>query len=257
MAMELKKVYEAVDEIAPFALSRELIGNGFYDNSGILIDCGEAEGALFALDLTRSAIAEAKARGANLIITHHPAIYEPLKALVPPQAETVLACVRAGISVISAHLNLDAAPGGIDESLMRALGGSEAIDVMQRLSGGGYGRVYEVPACDFPEFGARVREKLNSRRIVTYGGAPVRRVASFCGAGLDEDALAFALSHNADTVVSSDGKHHLITAAAESGLNLMLIPHYTAEIYGFERFYERLSGVLPIPCFFFEDSRLR
>ena len=89
-----------------------------------------------------------------------------------------------------------------------------------------------------------------------YGERPVKRVASFCGAGMDEKSVSFALQAGADTFVSSDPKHHLVAMAAESGMNVLLLTHYAAENYGFKRFFERVKEKTDIECAFFEDARL-
>lgn len=254
--MRLKSVYEAADALAPFRLSKEYCETyGFRDNSGILVDCGEeVTGVLCSLDLSRRAVEEAKKTGANVIVTHHPAIFSPVSSL--RAADPVLLCARAGISVISAHLNLDAANGGIDEELMLGLGGSACI-VMHTLTDGGYGRVYEVAEEPLPAFVARAKARFATERVLSYGDRPVRKVASFCGAGLDEETIGFALRHGADTVVSSDAKHHLIAALAEADVNVVLLTHYAAERYGFVRFAENLrQKIKGTPVSVFTDERL-
>lgn len=252
--MKLIEIYQKVDQVAPFVLSREMMQGGAYDNSGILLDSGEeVKSVLFSLDLSRAAAEEAIQTGANCVITHHPAIYAPLKKITKSSA--VGMCMRAGISVISAHLNLDAAPGGIDESLMHALGGTKEEQIMQKLSLGGYGRVYEVPVCSMQELMARVKEEMHGERVISYGNAPVRRIASFCGGGLDEEALDFAIESGADTVVSSEGRHHLLVAAVEAGLNILLLTHACSEEYGFTRFYLRMREELNISCAYYAEKR--
>lgn len=254
--MQLKNVYEAVDALAPFRLSKEYCERyGFHDNSGVILDCGgEVRGVLCSLDLSARAVEEAKRAGANVIVTHHPAIFYPVASLTAE--EPVLQAAMAGISVISAHLNLDAAQGGIDEELMLGLGGG-ACEVMHALSEGGYGRVYDVPEETLSAFTARIKARFATERVTVYGDRPVRRVASFCGAGLDESTVAFAKSRGADTVVSSDGKHHLIAALAEAGMNAVLLTHYAAEVYGFVRFAENLKQKIKgAPVGVFVDERL-
>lgn len=64
---------------------------------------------LVALDVTDNVIDEAVSRGANLIVTHHPVIFHPMKRVT---ADTLVwRLVRAGLSVVSAHTNLDIARG--------------------------------------------------------------------------------------------------------------------------------------------------
>lgn len=256
--MRLKAIYDIVDELAPFSLSREYCEKfGAHDNSGIILDCGgEITDILFSLDLSVASAAEAEKMGAQLVITHHPAIFFPVSSL---RGGAVLSCAKAGISVLSAHLNLDAAKEGIDESLMRALGGKEADAVMHTLSAGAYGRVFGVEERPLPTFVREIRERFQTERVVVYGSRPVKRVASFCGAGMDEETLAFAADTGADTIVSSDGKHHLVAAAVERGMNVVLLTHYASENIGFAWFYrnfqEKMKGS-GIRTEMFTDERL-
>lgn len=255
--MKLREIYDVIDRQAPFRLSEEFTEKyDAYDNSGVMLDCGrDVAGLLFSLDLSLAAIEAAKKAGANCIVTHHPAIWSPVKHLDEAHEEKLFACIKEGISVISAHLNLDAAPAGIDESLMRGLGGKQPVAVFQPLTGGGYGRVFEIGECPLKTFAERTAQVFHTKRLITYGSHPVRRAACFCGAGLDHGAIEFALREGADTVVSSDGKHHLVTEAVERGLNLLLLTHYAAENYGFMRFAEAIRHAVNIPVSTFTDER--
>ncbi len=245
--MKLKHVYDLVDSLAPFALSREYCEkHDGYDNSGILLDCGkDVTDVMFSLDLSPEAAARAKAAGADCIVTHHPAIYSPLHALrADGEGAEMLACAQCGISVVSAHLNLDCARGGIDDCLMRGLGGERAEATLYSLTDGGYGKVFRVEEQDFSSFVSRVQDAFCTARTVAYGSGRVKKVASFCGAGTDEDTVKFALEQGADTFVSSEGKHHHIAALIGRGLNVLMLTHYAAEQYGFSRFYENMKKIL-------------
>ena len=255
-SMKLKDIYDIIDAAAPFVLSKEYIQRGMHDNSGLLLDCGkDITGVLFSLDLTPEAVDKATKCGANLIVTHHPAIWDGVMRITEADAPALYGCVKAGISVISAHLNLDAAKGGIDESLMLGLGGKEPIAVMEELSCGGYGRVYDVPPMPLDGFAARARETFDTDKLAVYGEGTVRRVASFCGGGFSFAAIAFALEHGADTLVTSDGKHHIILDAVGKGLNVLHFTHYASENFGFSRFAERIKNKIGLPCTFYTDRR--
>lgn len=254
--MKLNEIYNLADGVAPFALSREYCEKyGAYDNSGILIDCGrEITGVLFSLDCSLRAVEEAKKRNAELLITHHPAIYSPLKALTADSPVT--ACAAAGISVISAHLNLDCAKGGIDDSLGEALGADGNALRMHTLSSGGYGSVFAVKPATLKEFVDGAKAKLRTERVTVYGTRPVGKVASFCGAGMDEESIAFAALNGADTFVSSDAKHHLIAEAVGRDMNVVIFTHYAAENYGFQQFYRKIKENCPlVRAEYFTDER--
>lgn len=256
--MKLKELYDLIDGLAPFAISEEAVSRGCHDNSGVILDCGKSpKGILFSLDFTMRALEAAKGAGANCIVTHHPAVWEPLQKLNEETAPVLAACVKAGISVISAHLDLDFTSSGygIDEWLMRGLGGETPLAVMETYEGGAYGRVFDVKESPMKVFTERTAKVFRTKRLLVYGSAPVKRIASFCGAGFTHEAVAFALENGADTIVSSDAKHHLIAEAVESGLNVVLLTHYAAENYGFSRFADVVRRSVKLPVLTFTDDR--
>ena len=268
--MKLSEIYKIADEIAPKRLSDEYCRNyGAYDNSGVLVDTGdEVKGVLFTLDLSAAAIAKAKEIGANLIITHHPAIYGKISHICDnePLSGKLVECIKHGISVLSMHLNLDGAAGGIDESLMDGVclaagGGAENISVMHPLTGGGYGRVYGVKEISLADLAKNMEKVFSTERILVYGDKTkkINRAASFCGSGVDEGAISYALDEyegNADVIISSDFKHHLISLALEEGLAIIILTHYASENYGFQNYYEKMRRQLSLPCEYHTDSEL-
>ena len=255
--MKLTQVFEKLETIAPVALSDEFCRKyRAYDNSGIIIDCKrEISGALFSLDLSFKAIDEAKRRGFNLIVTHHPAIFGGISRI---SADDLIGpCLTAGISVISMHLNFDSAPSGIDYHLMRGLGGEQA-EIFEDLQGGGYGRVYEVKPIKFSELEEKVCLNFKTQRALFYGDKDrlVKKIASFCGAGCNNEAIAFARPNGADVLASSDMKHHEIAGLLGMGINVIHLTHYSAENYGFNKIYTQISSALSIPTAFFADEDL-
>ena len=265
--MKLNEIYKIADEIAPKALSDEYCARfGAYDNSGVIVNTGEEiEKILFCLDLTDGAIDEALFVGAKLIITHHPAIYGKISCLSIEDAlgEKLTKCIKNGISVVSMHLNLDCAVGGIDESLMNAVkiatGTQQAgdVSVMHLLSNGGYGRVYEVKTATAEVVAKGLQKELRSDKILVYNAEKkIERLANFCGSGCDEEGIAFALEQGADGVISSDFKHHVLTMAVEMGMAVIVLTHYASENYGMKKDYEKIREQIPIPGAYHTDENL-
>ena len=273
--MKLLDFYGVLNEVAPKTLSDEFCARyGAYDNSGILIDTGcPVDKALFSLEFSAAAVAKAIETGANVIVTHHPAIYGKISEIrddaFSPLGKKLLACIRNGISVISMHLNLDGAVGGIDESLMRAVQISAAKAsglpqpsdeqaVSEPLQGGGYGRAYTVAQTQLSALCKALKAELGTERLWAYAnnGAPVQRAASFCGAGGDEKALAFACEQGASVVISSDFRHHVLAMAADLGVSVIALTHYASENYGFEKYYEKIGRKVDIPCEYHVDENL-
>ncbi|MBR1974811.1 MAG: Nif3-like dinuclear metal center hexameric protein [Clostridia bacterium] len=269
--MKLSEIYKIADALAPKRLSDEYCSAyGAYDNSGILVDTGEdVKGVLFSLDLSSAAIAKAKDVGANLIITHHPAIYGKIANICEwnPLGKKLVECIKNGISVLSMHLNLDGVEGGIDDSLMQGVcqaSGAEKginVSVMHPLTGGGYGKAYDIKPCSLQALTSGIEKEFSTKRILCYGAQDreIKRVASFCGAGVDEGAIAFALRNEkggADAILSSDFKHHLISGALEEGLAVIILTHYASENYGFQKYYEKICRQVNLPCVYHTDEHL-
>ena len=106
----VNQVYEAMQAIAPLELAEH------WDNPGLLVDCGgQMHRVLAALDITPEVVAEAAAKQCEMIVSHHPVIFDPLKKIGPQDVPFQL--VQAGISAICMHTNLDAAEGGVNEVL--------------------------------------------------------------------------------------------------------------------------------------------
>ena len=278
--MKLCDVYEKLDAVAPKALSDALCAKfSYYDNSGILVDTGdEIKGVLFTLDLTQAALDHAKKAGANLIVTHHPVIYGKISDLrvndFEPLDSKLIDAVKNGISIVSMHLNLDIADGGIDESLMQAVRIAAAIEgdnaqsvaligkgetqYMQAVENGAYGRAYGVNATTLSALAKNLEKVLCTNRVQTYGdmNLPIKKAASFCGAGGDENAVRFAVEQGADVIISSDFKHHVLALAVEKGLAVITLTHYASEQYGFEKYYQKIRESIELPCVYHTDEIL-
>ncbi len=261
--MKVEDVFALLEkEVAPVSLSDEFCGKyKMYDNSGVIINCGNAvTGVLFTLDLTKKAVEKAKSLGFNVIATHHPAIYGGISKFdltADPQSQALAECIKNGISVISMHLNFDAAPQGIDYFLCRGLGGDKA-EIAAPLSNGGYGRVYRVAPTTFKDFIQKVKNEFATDRLIAYGeeNKKVNKVASFCGAGCDDHNMNFAANGQADVFVSADMKHHEILALTQRGIAVIVLTHYASENYGFQKIYLKIKDGLKVQSAYFTDNAL-
>lgn len=259
--MKLSELLTLLENIGPLSISDEFCKKcGTYDNSGILVDCGEdINGVLFSLDLSEKAINEAKKLGYNAIVTHHPAIFGAISSVSVNSSRTSLVaeCLKYGISVISMHLNFDSAPEGIDHYLMQGLGGDKAT-TMINLSGGAYGRVYGVEQRKLPDYVEFIKKNFGTDRVIYYGENDkiIKRVCSFCGAGCDDAAIQFAAQESADALVSSDMKHHHIAALISRGISVIILTHYASENYGFNKIYGKIIEELKVPAAYFCDAAL-
>ena len=110
-----KDIFENLCALAPLELQ---LG---FDNSGFLFgrETASVTKALLALDVTSAVVDEAIEQGAELVVSHHPLIFSPLKSVTD---EKLLRLARHQIGVISMHTNLDIAKGGVNDVLIAALG---------------------------------------------------------------------------------------------------------------------------------------
>ncbi|GAB1405270.1 Nif3-like dinuclear metal center hexameric protein [Lentimicrobium sp.] len=129
---KIKEVLNYIEHLAP--LSRQ----ESYDNSGLQAGDPEAEvsGILIALDLTEEVIQDAVEQGANLIITHHPLIFKPLKNITTHTmpGRCLLKAMRHGIALYAAHTNLDNVMGGVNSMIGQKLGLHD-LQILQPVSG--------------------------------------------------------------------------------------------------------------------------
>lgn len=255
----LKQFMQILEGYAPLEISHEAIRRGDYDNSGVIVDNGgQIEKVLFSLDLSDEAVNKAIEFGADTIVTHHPAIYTPIKSLdINGETGALLKAVRNGMNVISMHLNLDMAKKGIDFYLAEGLGAKEQKILNEFCSCVGYGRefVIDTTAEQVKESAEQV---FGSNKMVLYGSGAIKKVASFCGGGASNalSAVEEGLT-DAGLIVSSDIPHHVLKGLIECGKAVLIIPHYVSEQYGFNKFYQEISQRLngEIEMEYFLDKR--
>lgn len=259
--MELKKILDVFEQNVPHRYSDKLVEmTDGYDNSGLILKCGnEVHRALFSLDFSEKAVEKAIKEGADLIVTHHPAIYRPISSVSEDDSfgRAFIKAVKAGISVFSMHLNLDVAPYGVDDNLAKIFGENGKILVPVE-EGVGYGRLTETDAT-LKELADRYEKATGSKRVIFYGdpAKKIRKTVSFCGSGGDAPEIKLALSLGADLMVSSDFKHHNLTEAVQNGLAVLAVTHYSAEAYGFSQFFEYIQNKLEgLPVLFWTDEAL-
>ncbi len=245
--MKINEVLKTLECYAPLELSDKLIKQvGGFDNVGIIAGVqGEITGILFTLDLTEESIDKAKEIGANLIVTHHPAIYTPVLRLDYDKSP-LLRCVNEKIGVISMHLNLDCAVKGIDYYLAKGLGAKKQKIIYEIDKNCGYGRIFKT-STTLSGIKERYEEEFSTNKVMIFGNPnrEINKVASYCGSGLDDKAIETVT--DVDLYVSSDIKHHVILSALKRGKCVMQVTHYSSEMYGFREFYnlvkEDFSGV--------------
>ena len=118
--VKIKDIANALEMFAPLPLQ-----DGF-DNAGLQIGLTEAEvtGVLLCLDVTEAVVDEAIASGCNLIVSHHPLIFSPLKRITGSGyvERCVLKALANGIAIYASHTNMDSVQGGVNYRIAEKLG---------------------------------------------------------------------------------------------------------------------------------------
>ncbi len=227
--MTLRELMDAMQEIAPKELAEE------WDNVGLLFGDAEQEigTVVVTLDAEPSAINFAKEQGAQVIVSHHPLLFSPVRAIQAPSALYQL--VSSGIACFAAHTNLDAAKGGVNDVLAETIGLQNVCEAFD-----GIGRVGELPDALSPEaFAKAVGDVLGTSVQVRVGDKPIRTVALVGGAGGDYVADA-----QADAYLTGELKHHEWLEVPD-GLTVVAAGHYATEVVIVERLAERLQEAFP------------
>lgn len=224
--MKVRELYAYLNGRIPQALSCD------WDNDGLLCchdEDAEVKRVLVALDITGRVVEEAIAGGYDVVISHHPLIFSPLKALNPrdPVAKKVIRLLRAGVTAMSFHTRLDAVKGGVNDTLAEALGLSEILPFGD--NGEEIGRIGCLSEpMTLEAFAMQVKHVTGADAVqVSDAGKPVSRVAVLGGSGSDD--VRAAMCAGADTYVSGELKHNYLTDAPDCGINLVAAGHFYTE----------------------------
>lgn len=233
----VKDVLQFIEQIAPPELKME------WDNVGLL--CGRADREvtklLVALDPFEHVCREAKEVGAELIVTHHPLIFDPLKAVneSTEAGRCVLYLCENGISAINAHTNLDIVQGGVNDVLAEKLG-LENVQVLED----GLLRKGNVESQRLEVFLGTVKTVLGCNGVrFADGGKTVRTVAvggGSCAGGMDA-----VIAAGCDTFVTADVKYNQFHDAQSKGLNLIDAGHFCTENPVMTVISEKLQAAFP------------
>jgi dinuclear metal center YbgI/SA1388 family protein len=224
--MKVCELFAALEERIPRGLSCS------WDNDGLMV-CPDGERevrrVLVALDVTEEIVKQAIAGGYDVILSHHPMIFRPLKAVNPYDAvaRKAIRLLCAGVSVMSFHTRLDAVSGGVNDTLAALLG----LENTEPFGNDGeeIGRIGTLPKpMQLSAFAKAVRDTIGAPAVqVSDAGRPVSRVAVLGGSGSDD--VSAAIRAGADTYVSGELGHHYLTDAPDMGINLIAGGHFHTE----------------------------
>lgn len=226
---KIHDIYSTINAAFPFSEAEN------WDNSGLLVENDkEISKILIALDATSEVVLEAIQKGADLIITHHPVIFNPIKNLCLNNPSVM--ALKNDIGIISVHTNYDvgylSADSMFSELLAECMQFREEgiLDITQTEPQphgfGRYGRLSKpLSASEFAEI---LKEALKCDCLrYTDGGRLIRKVAFCCGGG--SEYISKATDEGFDAYITSDVKHSAFIEANNNGISLFAPTHYQME----------------------------
>lgn len=226
---KVKDFYGYLNSIAPFETQED------WDNSGMLVGDMDAEvkKAAVVLDITHEEIKKAKAIGADLIISHHPVIFNPIKSVTKGSVPYEL--VASSINALCCHTPLDIADGGTNDSLAELLGieVTRTEDPILRL-----GTVEPTTA---ENLAGKIAKTLNTKVRYADAGKTIKKIAICTGAGCSLIEAAGEI----DAFITGDASHHNFLDCIQAGITLIAAGHYETEIVVVPVLVKKLQAQFP------------
>ena len=205
-----------------------------WDNVGLLVGRTEKEvkKIYVALDATDEVIEQAVAANADMLITHHPLLFSPLKKITDEHfiGGRVVKLLQHDISYYAMHTNYDVCGMADISAAILGLDGAETLEVTDKESMEGIGKVGDFSGpISLQSCGEFIKEKFQLDSVKVFGdlSSTVQRVAICPGSGKGMTELA--LEKNADVLVTGDIGHHEGIDAVAQGLAIIDAGHYGLE----------------------------
>jgi dinuclear metal center YbgI/SA1388 family protein len=230
--MLLETLIEKFDAVAPEAIAQE------WDNVGLLVGdrAQDIRRVFIALDADEQAIAEAKAAGAQLLLTHHPMIFSPLKRINTDRflGARVVELLRSGMSYYAMHTNFDAAQMGVlcAKRMELPIQGEPPLADELTYEGRTYGigviGSYGSPIA-LGALAERVKEQFGLDYVKVFGdtGMKITRMAICPGSG--KSTIDDAIEKGAQVLLTGDIDHHSGLDAKSQNLAIIDAGHYGLE----------------------------
>ncbi len=228
--MICKDIMSAIEETYPRSAALD------FDNVGLQAGrtTKEVSKILLALDATSSVIELAEKSQADMLITHHPLIFSPLKSITDQDfiGRRILRLIQDDIAYYAMHTNYDVLGMAKLSERVLQLKETEVLDVTGEFDGisEGIGRVGMLEtSMTLGAFSEYVKDKLQLDNVKVFGSLErkVKKVAISPGSGKSE--IVPALKHQVDVLVTGDIGHHEGLDAVEQGLSIIDAGHYGTE----------------------------
>ncbi len=223
--MKLEQICNEMEKIAPIETALS------FDNVGLLVgdvNC-EVKKVIIALDLTKDVLQEAINNDVDLIITHHPLIFSPLKKITKGDVvgEIIIELIKNDIAYYASHTNLDKSEFGTNMYMAEILGfeNSNFIDDDSLICViGDINKTRDEIIID-------IKQKLNIDyiRLVDSGKKQINKIAISTGSGDSTYLFSACIDRGVDLLITGDLKYHAMQFAKDYGLSVVDANHFNSE----------------------------
>lgn len=251
------KIYELVnllETIAPIERQME------WDNSGLQIGSlkNEITQVLVSLDCDEHTVEYAINNNCNLVINHHPILFQPIRSLNESdfRSKVIMDLVKNDITVYAMHTNLDVAPLGVNHHLAELCGITPMGFIEDQGNGYGLGIYGTIEEQSAKEYLMKVKETLVLPSVIYYGNLDdkIRRVGVVGGAG--SSAIFDAADLSLDLLITGDVKYHEGDEALDRGLFIADIGHYESENHIIYFLKKYIQDMVQVPVHTLDRQRL-
>lgn len=241
--MDIKNITEYFDVIAPISRSAE------WDNDGIMLLCGsDIKKVVLTLDVNTDAVEFAVSQDADLIISHHPFLFKPIKRITcDAVSENIKKLIKHDISVLSYHTRMDASDMGINQYILQKLGLKEIVPfgLDENDMTGRIGALEN--AISMKDLCGCVKNlfKCNCFTCSNFDG-DVRKIAVVSGGG--NEYMEAAAKRGADIFISGEFKHHHYINSQETNFPVISVDHYHCENIFVDLMYDIMTKKFPKLC---------
>ncbi len=228
--MKCYEIMERLEEVSPKSFAES------WDNVGLL--CGREEKEIssvyIALDATKEVIEAAKAAGADMLITHHPMIFKPLKQVSGQHfiGDKILTLAENGMCYYAMHTNFDVM--GMADAVAEQLGLEDrkvlTLTYEDEISKEGIGRIGALPMpMTLAECAEYVKNRCQIESVKVYGMPAETIVMAAVCPGSGKSCIEDAIRLGADVLITGDIDHHEGIDSVEQGLAIIDAGHYGLE----------------------------
>ncbi|KPJ77716.1 MAG: hypothetical protein AMJ54_06985 [Deltaproteobacteria bacterium SG8_13] len=228
MELTVLDIIRVIERFAPQQLAED------WDNSGLQVGSRSwpVKTMWVALDPSPEVIQAACKQKANLLVTHHPLIFKPLKSIdfSHPLGKSIQMAAKHRLAVFSAHTNLDRTHSGLNDMLAERIGLKNVAALYREDGQPSFGRIGELARrCSLKEMAAAVKKALAIEHVRVAGDLKLRvgnvLVCSGSGSGLLND---FLLS-DAQVYLSGDLRYHDALEIQQANRGMIDIGHFASE----------------------------